>query len=79
MGQADPLADLTLLATCPACGHNWRILFDIVSYFWDEIQAWGGRLMREVHTLASAYGWRETDILAMSAWRRQRYLEMIGI
>lgn len=78
MGQADPLADLTLLATCPACGHTWRIVFDIVSYFWDEIQAWSGRLMREVHILASAYGWREADILAMSAWRRQRYLEMIG-
>jgi hypothetical protein len=35
--------------------------------------------MREVHTLAAMYGWRETDILAMSAWRRQRYLEMIGV
>ncbi len=78
MGQADPLADLTLLVTCPACGHTWRILFDIVSYFWDEIQAWAERLMREVHILASAYGWREADILTMSAWRRQRYLEMIG-
>lgn len=79
MGQMDPLADLTLAATCPACGHTWQIVFDIVSYFWSEIQAWAGRLLREVHTLASAYGWREADILAMSAWRRQRYLEMIGI
>jgi hypothetical protein len=79
MGQVDPLADLTLLATCPACGHAWQIGFDIVSYLWDEIRAWAERLMHEVHTLASAYGWREADILTMSAWRRQRYLEMIGI
>jgi hypothetical protein len=78
MGQVDPLADLTLLVTCPVCGHPWRILFDIVSYFWGETQAWAERLMHEVHILASAYGWRETDILSMSAWRRQRYLEMIG-
>ncbi len=79
MGQAEPLADLSLATTCPACSHNWQILFDIVSYFWGEINAWSLRLMREVHSLASAYGWREADILAMSAWRRQRYLELIGL
>jgi len=79
MEQADPLSDLTLAATCPACGHAWRVMFDIVSYFWGEIQSWAKRLMRDVHIRASAYGWREADILAMSAWRRQQYLEMIGI
>jgi hypothetical protein len=79
MEQADPLANLTLAANCPACEHNWQIVFDIVTYLWSEISAWATRLLREVHILASAYGWREADILAMSAWRRQRYLEMIGI
>lgn len=79
MGQTDPLAELALTTLCPACGHSWQIEFDIVSYFWNEIQAWAMRLMREVHILASAYGWREADILAMSAWRRQRYLEMVGV
>jgi hypothetical protein len=79
MAQSDPLANLTLLANCPACGHRWQILFDIVSYLWNEINAWSIRLMREVHILASAYGWSEVDILTMSAWRRQQYLEMIGI
>ncbi len=79
MGEADPLANLTLVANCPACGHAWQIVFDIVSYLWSEIHAWAIRLLREVHMLASAYGWREADILAMSALRRQRYLEMIGI
>ena len=79
MGRSEPLADLTLAATCPACGHQWRVLFDIVSFFWSEINAWAARLIREVHVLASAYGWREADILALSAWRRQRYLELIGV
>ena len=37
-----------------------------------------GRLLRQVHTLAMAYGWREIDILSMSALRRQVYLEMLG-
>lgn len=79
ISQDHPLADLTLPITCPVCGHAWEIIFDIVSYFWSEINAWSIRLMREVHTLAAIYGWREADILAMSAWRRQRYLEMIGV
>jgi hypothetical protein len=78
MSQTDPLAELTLQAACPTCSHTWEILFDIVSFFWSEIHAWSVRLMREVHILASAYSWREADILAMSAWRRERYLEMIG-
>jgi hypothetical protein len=50
---------------------------DIASYLWSEIHAWAGRMLRDVHALAAAYGWREADILAMSPWRRQAYLEMI--
>jgi len=78
IGQVEPLADLDLAAVCPACGHAWHVLFDIVSFFWSEIEARAARLMREVHVLASAYGWREADILALSPWRRQRYLELSG-
>jgi hypothetical protein len=76
MAPADPEADVELALVCPHCQHAWRTSFDIVSYFWSEIHAWAGRLLREVHLLASAYGWRETDILAMSPWRRQAYLEL---
>ena len=78
MGQAAPLADPSLAVTCPACGQTWTVLFDIVSYFWSEIGAWARRLLNEVHLLASAYGWREADILSMTAIRRQAYLELIG-
>lgn len=79
MGNSEPLVDLTLSASCPTCEHRWEIIFDVVSFFWGEIQAWAARLMREVHALAMAYGWRESDILAMSAWRRRKYLQLIGI
>ena len=78
MGRAAPLADLTLSAICPSCNHTWEIMFDIVSFFWGEIHAWSSRLVREVNSLSMAYGWREADILAMSAWRRQQYLQLIG-
>lgn len=78
MAQADPQADVQLALSCPACNHQWQVTFDVVSFFWTEIHAWARRLLQEVHTLASAYSWREADILAMSPQRRQLYLEMIG-
>ena len=61
---------------CPECGHRWHATFDIVSFFWSEIDAWAYRTLHQVHRLASAYGWREADILAMSPWRRQFYLSL---
>ncbi|HAE59211.1 MAG TPA: phage baseplate protein [Anaerolineae bacterium] len=78
IGQSAALANLTIESTCPDCGQQWKIVFDVVSYFWSEINAWAMRMMREIHVIASSYGWSEADILAMSAWRRQRYLELIG-
>ena len=76
MAECDPQAEVLLDFRCPVCGHGWQALFDIVAFFWDEIAARAKRLLREVHTLARAYGWREADILSMSARRRRFYLEM---
>jgi len=78
IAQADPQADMRLALSCPQCGHHWQSGFDIGPFFWSEIHVWAQRILREVHTLASAYGWREMDILTMSPWRRQFYLSCIG-
>jgi hypothetical protein len=78
MASADPQADVQLALDCPACGQQWRLIFDIVSFFWAEIEAWAYRTLHEVHLLARAYGWREPDILAISPWRRRYYLEMLA-
>ena len=78
MARADPLADVQLALSCPACGHQWRAAFDIASFLWSEIEAAAGRLLREVHRLAAAYGWSEGEILALSPMRRQYYLAMVG-
>ncbi|MDF0677322.1 MAG: hypothetical protein P0120_23745 [Nitrospira sp.] len=77
MALADPQGDVQLAVTCGVCGHQWEAIFDIVSFVWHEISAWTKRVLREVHILASAYGWAESDILGMSAWRRQCYLDMV--
>ncbi|HYJ87993.1 MAG TPA: hypothetical protein VEW46_18145 [Pyrinomonadaceae bacterium] len=78
LGDADPQADMQVELECPVCGHSWRALFDIESFFWSEINAWAQRILLEVHTLARAYGWREKDILNLSPWRRHFYLGLVG-
>jgi hypothetical protein len=76
MAEQDPQAEVLLDYRCPACGRQGRILFDIVEFLWDEVRAQARRLLVEVSALARAYGWREADILAMSAMRRRAYLEL---
>jgi len=77
MAEVDPQGDLHLSLSCPECRHEWLSAFDIVTFFWIEIDAWAHRILRDVHTLAAAYGWQEAAILSMSHWRRQYYLTMV--
>jgi hypothetical protein len=78
MIEAAPEAEIILRLTCPACGHEWDLLFDIAEFFWREISAQAQRLLREIDTLARAYGWTEAEILSLPAQRRQTYLEMLA-
>jgi hypothetical protein len=77
MSEADPYADIQLNATCPQCRHQWPAFLDIPSFVWREIEMLAQRLLKEVHLLASAYGWSERDILSLSPSRRQGYLSLI--
>jgi len=78
LAQADPQADLQLVLRCPTCEHEWLAVFDIAAFLWEEIDAWAYRTLLQIHQLASAYGWNEAEILALSPARRQIYLTMIG-
>ena len=78
MERREPMAPLDFALECPDCRHPWTAPFDVASFLWAEIDAWAQRTLREVHALASAYGWRESDILALSAWRREAYLQLGG-
>jgi hypothetical protein len=77
MAEADPQADVQLALSCAACSHQWQATFDITLFLWAEIDAWAVRTLHEVHHLAIAYGWSESDILSTSAWRRQYYLNLV--
>ena len=76
MSAIDPQADTRLDLACPECNKRWNEVFDIVSFFWTEIDAWARRTLQDVNILARAYGWRESEILALSPMRRQIYLAM---
>jgi hypothetical protein len=78
LNEADPWADLTLLAACPACGHRDALVLDVPGILWDEIAAAAHRLLDEVHTLATAYGWTERDVLSMSETRRGAYMARVA-
>ena len=74
----DPQADLQIHMNCPACSHQWVVLFDITAYLWKEINAWAGQMLQTICRLAAAYGWSEQQILRISPVRRQLYLGMLG-
>jgi hypothetical protein len=76
MSHRDPQAETTISLSCPTCEHRWSALFDIATFFWAEIAALAKRLLSEVDVLARHYGWREGDILALTAWRRDAYLQL---
>jgi hypothetical protein len=77
LAQADPLAETLLDFACAACGHRWHEPLDIAAWLWSEIEARARRLLLDVHALAGAYGWSETEILSLSESRRALYLEMV--
>jgi hypothetical protein len=77
MALADPLAEIMLHFDCPACGVSFDESLDLPAFLWTEIEGRAKRLLLEVHTLASAYGWSEAEILSLSAVRREFYLEMV--
>jgi hypothetical protein len=78
MAAADPQAEIELSLECPVCGCRWTEAFDIDTFFWSELQAWAARILREIHQLASAYGWSEREILALPSLRRNTYLSLIA-
>lgn len=69
-------AETRFAVPCPACGAMDRVDLDIGRFLWAEIRHAALALLRDVHDLASAYGWSEASILSMNGARRAKYLEM---
>jgi hypothetical protein len=70
-------AEITCRVQCVACSHSEETDLDMARFLWAEVRHHAGQLLREIHELASAYGWSEEAVLNLPAHRRERYLEMI--
>jgi hypothetical protein len=71
-------AEVGCVIDCPACGTHQVLDLDIGRFLWREVSVAARRMLAEVHLLASAYGWAERDVLALSPARRAAYLELAG-
>ena len=74
---ADPAAEIRIDLACPACDHRWWAELDVSDFLWAELSIHARRLLLEVHALARAYGWCESDILGLSPPRRRFYLDEV--
>jgi hypothetical protein len=71
-------AEVRCAVDCPACADHQVLDLDIGRFLWREVAVAARRMLAEVHLLASAYGWAERDIIALSPARRAAYLELAG-
>ncbi|ODT45473.1 MAG: hypothetical protein ABS70_03110 [Nitrospira sp. SCN 59-13] len=76
LSELDPLAEVLIDLRCEQCGEGWQAPFDIVTFFWNELQSRSRRLVQEVDLLARTYGWTEGEVLRLSEQRRGLYVEM---
>jgi hypothetical protein len=74
----DPLSCFELDVTCPACSRQADIPVDLEAVLLGALAQAQRRMIAEVDRLARRYGWSETEILAIPAWRRRRYLALDG-
>lgn len=78
MGELDAQAEVVFDAPCAACGSSQHLWFDIVTHLWSALERAARTVLRDVHELATAYGWSEPQILRLSPARRRAYLSMLG-
>ncbi len=78
MESTSPESEIRFEVCCNSCGEQWPADLDITSYLWTELDVLASNIVSEVHTLADAYGWHESEILAMSPRRRSAYLELLA-
>jgi hypothetical protein len=76
MAEAEALAALDITFTCSVCGAANEAPFDAETFLWNDVGGACRRLLLDVDVLASAYGWRETEILALAAERRAAYVDL---
>jgi hypothetical protein len=73
----DPAANIVVNVTCSGCGVPLTASVDVAGFVARGIDRLVESQLREVDTIAAAYGWAETRILELPAWRRRHYVQLI--
>lgn len=77
MESVAPIVDLELDAGCPECGREQQVHFDLQNFLLSSLTAERGKLMTEIHSLASSYGWSLADILNLPRSQRRNLAGLI--
>jgi hypothetical protein len=72
-----PVLSLGLPARCALCGQQQEIDFDLLDFFLAALRRERPLFVREVHTLASSYGWSFAEIVDLPRSERRAYVEVI--
>lgn len=78
MEEADPLVAFRAATMCPECGRAVELPVDLELTALQTLAALRRSLLREIHALATRYGWSEEEILAIPAARRAEYRRLIA-
>ena len=78
MEAVAPKVESTMGASCPECGREFVLPFDLQEFFFGELRISRDLLYREVHYLAYHYHWSEGEIMEMSREKRRRYIEVLA-
>ncbi|WP_282606186.1 hypothetical protein [Pelagibius sp. Alg239-R121] len=74
--EREAAGELNITLSCADCETQWTDQLDVGAHIWREIEAAALRLLGEVGEIAAAFGWAESEILAMSGVRRSAYLNL---
>lgn len=76
--RVDPLASIVVESACSGCGAALAASVDLATFVATDLDRLHAALLRDVDTIAAAYGWSEHEIVALPAERRARYVAMIA-
>lgn len=77
LAERDPLVAFTISYDCPSCGVSSDTAIDLEQLAVRRLIAFQRGLLKDVHALATRYGWTESEVLAIPAKRRARYRALI--
>lgn len=77
MEKLSPIVEMDMSASCPECSYEQFVHFDLQRYLLTALRNDRQQLMRDIHTLASTYGWSLTEILNLARSQRRSLVAMV--